>query len=121
MPQSGIMQVERVKYIIWAADVDRALQFYTKVLGAEITSQNHAISELTLCGAIIGVHGGGEGNMTWTGMSFQVPDVVTGAAEVVAGGGVLSREPQDEDGEPPHLAMCMDPEGNQFMLTRKRG
>lgn len=47
------MQVERGKYIIWAADVDRALKFYTKVRGAEITKQNHAISELTLCGAII--------------------------------------------------------------------
>lgn len=115
------MQVERVKYIIWAADVDRALQFYTNVLGAEITRRSEAISEITVCGAIIGIHGGGEGNKTWTGMSFQVADVVSGAAEVVAGGGVLSREPQDEDGEPPHLAMCVDPEGNQFMLTRKRG
>jgi lactoylglutathione lyase len=74
-----------------------------------------------LCGAIIGVHGGGEGKRTWTGMSFQVADVVEGAREVVAAGGQLSREPQDEDGEPPHLAMCVDTEGNDFMLTRKRG
>jgi len=39
----------------------------------------------------------------------------------VAGGGSLSREPQPEGNEPPHLAMCVDPEGNEFMLTRKRG
>ena len=34
------MQVERVKYIIWAADVDRALHFYTNVLGAEVTRKS---------------------------------------------------------------------------------
>ena len=53
-------------------------------------------------------------------MSFQVSDVVRGAAEVKATGGVLKKEPQEKDGEPPHLAMCRDPEGNEFMLTRKR-
>jgi len=28
---------------------------------------------------------------------------------------------EPENGEPPHLAMCADPDGNEFMLTRKRG
>jgi lactoylglutathione lyase len=115
------MKVERVKYIIWAADMSRALAFYRNVLGAEVTRTSEVISEIELCGAIIGIHGGGEGKRTWTGMSFQVADVVEAAREVVAGGGILSREPQDEDGEPPHLAMCVDTEGNDFMLTRKRG
>ncbi|MEM7146934.1 MAG: VOC family protein [Verrucomicrobiota bacterium] len=114
------MNVEQVKYIIWAADTARAVTFYQTVFGAELTKQNDAISELTVCGAIIGIHGGGEGKKTWTGMSFQVADVVAGAKEVVAAGGQLSREPQPENNEPPHLAMCVDPEGNEFMLTRKR-
>jgi hypothetical protein len=26
----------------------------------------------------------------------------------------------DQPGEPPHLALCADPEGNQIMLTRRR-
>jgi predicted enzyme related to lactoylglutathione lyase len=115
------MDVERVKYIIWAADRDRALGFYREVLGATVTKHNEFISEIEVAGATIGIHGGGEGKRTWTGMSFQVPDVVAGAAEVVSGGGQLVREPEPEDGEPPHLAMCIDPEGNEFMLTRKRG
>lgn len=118
---SGCMNVERVKYIIWAADMPRAIAFYRDVLGATVSRTSDVISEIELCGAVIGIHGGGEGKRTWTGMSFQVPDVVDGAREVVAGGGALSREPQEEDGEPPHLAMCVDPEGNEFMLTRKRG
>ena len=115
------MEVERVKYILWAADMDRALNFYRDVFGGEITKRSDVISEVVVRGAVIGIHGGGEGKRTWTGLSFQVPDVVAGAAEVVAAGGQLSREPQPEDDEPPHLAMCIDPEGNDFMLSRKRG
>jgi lactoylglutathione lyase len=40
---------------------------------------------------------------------------------VMAAGGQLLREPlADVDGEPPHVAMCVDTEGNEFMLSRKR-
>jgi predicted enzyme related to lactoylglutathione lyase len=114
------MIVERFKYIIWAADMGRAVKFYTEVFGGKVLKQNDIISEVAICDGIIGVHGGGEGKRTWTGMSFQVPDVVAGAAEIVAAGGALVREPQPEDDEPPHLAMCVDTEGNEFMLSRKR-
>lgn len=117
----AFMNVERVKYVIWAVDMNRALKFYSEVLGAEIIKRSEVISEVSLCGSIIGIHGGGEGGRTWTGMSFQVPDVIAGAAEIVAAGGQITREPQPENGEPPHLAMCVDPEGNEIMLTRKRG
>lgn len=114
------MLVERVKYVIWAADLDRASNFYQLVFGAEVVRSNSHISELEIAGTIIGIHGGGEGKRTWTGISIQVADVVAGAAEVVANGGGLVREPQEEDGEPPHLAMCYDTDGNEFMLIRKR-
>ncbi|MFT5471467.1 MAG: lactoylglutathione lyase [Verrucomicrobiales bacterium] len=112
------MIVERVKYIIWSADMDRAIQFYRTVFGAEVVRQNDAIAELQIGGATIGIHGGGEGKRTWTGMSFQVADVVAGGAEVAEAGGQLLREPKPENDEPPHLAMCADTEGNEFMLTR---
>ena len=115
------MNVERLKYVIWAADMQRAVDFYTKVFGGTVLKRNEIISEVSICGGVIGIHGGGEGKRTWTGMSFQVPDVIAGAAEIVAAGGQLVREPQPEDDEPPHLAMCVDPEGNEIMLTRKRG
>ncbi len=116
------MKVERVKYILWAADMERALRFYRDLFGGEVRKQSEVISEVVVAGAVIGIHGGGEGKRTWTGLSFQIPDVVEGAAALVAAGGQLLREPQpEEDGEPPHLAMCVDPEGNEIMLTRKRG
>ncbi|NJM37954.1 MAG: glyoxalase [Akkermansiaceae bacterium] len=114
------MQVERVKYVIWAADLARATRFYQETFGAEVTRSSSAMTELEIAGAIIGIHGGGEGKRTWTGISIQVADVVTGAAEVIANGGGLVREPAEEDGETPHLAMCFDTDGNEFMLIRKR-
>jgi lactoylglutathione lyase len=115
------MKVERVKYIIWAVDLKRAARFYRNVFGAELVRESDVMCEVVVCGTTIGIHGGGEGGRTWTGLSFQVPDVLEGVQEVVAGGGSLSREPQPEGNEPPHLAMCVDPEGNEIMLTRKRG
>lgn len=114
------MTVEKLKYTIWAADSARASAFYARCFGAEITRQNPHITELTIAGGIIAIHGGGEGKRTWTGLTFQVPDVVSGAAEVIAAGGGCDREPQWENGEPPHLAMCEDTDGNQFMLSRQR-
>ena len=118
--QRGRMIVERLKYVIWAADMDRAVEFYRGVFGGTVLKQNQIISEVAIATGVIGIHGGGEGKRTWTGLSFQVSDVIAGAAEVVAAGGQLLREPQVEDGEPPHLAMCADPDGNEFMLTRRR-
>jgi predicted enzyme related to lactoylglutathione lyase len=115
------MNVERVKYVIWAADWKRAVQFYREVFRAEVVKESEVMSEVSVCGATIGIHSGGEGKRTWTGLSFQVPDVIAGAKQVIAAGGQLTREPQPEGNEPPHLAMCVDPEGNEFMLTRKRG
>ncbi len=115
------MNVERVKYVIWAAEMPRALRFYQEALGAKIIKNSEVISEVQICDAVIGIHGGGEGKRTWTGLSFQVADVIEGAKDVVAAGGELKREPEPENGEPPHLAMCVDSEGNEIMLTRKRG
>jgi predicted enzyme related to lactoylglutathione lyase len=114
------MHIERVKYVIWAADMDRAVRFYRDLCGGRVLKQNSVIAEVEILGSVIGIHSGGEGKRTWTGISFQVPDVVVAAHEVVAAGGTLSREPEPENGEPPHLAMCVDPEGNEFMLFRKR-
>jgi predicted enzyme related to lactoylglutathione lyase len=114
------MNVERVKYVLWAADMDRAVRFYCDLFGGRVLRHSSVIAEVEILGACIGIHSGGEGRRTWTGLSFQVPDVVAGGREVVAAGGQLVREPEPEGGEPPHLAMCVDPEGNEFMLSRKR-
>jgi len=114
------MHVEKLKYTIWAADAERAARFYQTCFGGTIVRQNPHITEIGIASGLIAIHGGGEGGQTWTGLTFQVADVVTGAAEVVAAGGKCEREPLPEDGEPPHLAMCEDTDGNQIMLSRAR-
>ena len=121
LPYTVAMIVERVKYVIWAADMDRAVTFYRTLCGGRLLKQNSVIAEVEILGSVIGIHSGGEGKRTWTGLSFQVPDVLSAGREVVAAGGQLVREPEPENGEPPHLAMCVDPEGNEFMLSRRRG
>ena len=115
------MLVERVKYLIWAKDVDRAVKFYTECFGATIERSNPAVTDLKIADATIGIHSGGDAKGTWTGISIQVSDVVSAADEVRAAGGDITRPiSQDEGDDFPHLAMCVDTDGNQFMLTRKR-
>lgn len=114
------MHVEKLKYTIWAADTARAIEFYTTVFGAEVVRHTQHIIELQIASGIIAIHDGGEGKTTWTGLTFQVADVVAGAEAVQDAGGHCPHEPEPEDGEAPHLAMCVDTEGNQIMLTRSR-
>ncbi|MEM9398572.1 MAG: VOC family protein [Verrucomicrobiota bacterium] len=109
-----------MKITIWAADTARAVRFYQTCFDAQIVRSNPHITELSVAGGFIAIHSDGEGKKTWTGLTLQVADVVVGAKEVVAAGGVCEKEPVPEQGEPPHLAMCEDTEGNQLMLTRAR-
>ena len=54
-----------------------------------VVRQNPHITEIEVAGSLIAIHGGGEGKRTWTGLTFQVADVVVGAAEIVAAGGIV--------------------------------
>ena len=102
-------------------DEEDGLPAQPTVIDGRLLKQNSVIAEVEIAGAVIGIHSGGEGKRTWTGISLQVVDVIVGARAVAAAGGSLAKEPEPENGEPPHLAMCADPDGNEFMLTRKRG
>jgi len=114
------MQVEKLKYIIWAKDKERAIGFYEKVFDAKPIRQSEAMAEVEVAGSLIGIHGGGEGKRTWTGMSFQVGDLFAACDILREAGGIVLRPPQDTPQEPAHLAMCCDTEGNEIMLTRAR-
>jgi predicted enzyme related to lactoylglutathione lyase len=114
------VKVERVKYIIWAKDIDRAVRFYASAFDGEVVRQNDVISEVRIADALIGIHSGGESERTWTGMAFQVGDLFEGCRLVKAHGGRVLREPEDTPEEPAHLAMCADSEGNEIMLTKVR-
>lgn len=114
------MRVEKVKYVLWAADWRRCLRFYQDLFGGVVSVESEVWSEIVIAGATLGIHGGGEGKRTWTGLSFQLDDLREGIVRLVACGGALVREPTDTEEDPLHLAMCVDPDGNEFMMTQRR-
>jgi predicted enzyme related to lactoylglutathione lyase len=114
------MKVEGLKYIIWAKDMARAARFYRGVFDGECVRENEVVTEFRIAGSTVGIHCGGESERTWTGMAFQVADLFEGCALVKAHGGQVLREPVDTPEEPAHLAMCVDSEGNEIMLTKAR-
>ncbi len=114
------MHVLKVKYVLWAADWQRCLYFYRDLFEGKVSFESEVWSEIVVAGATIGIHGGGEGKRTWTGLSFQLDDLREGIARLVENGGALTREPVDTEEDPLHLAMCVDPDGNEFMMTQRR-
>jgi predicted enzyme related to lactoylglutathione lyase len=114
------MKVEKVKYVLWAADWKRCLDFYQNLFGGVRGYESEVWSEIVIAGATIGVHGGGEGKRTWTGLSFQLDDLPEGISRLIECGGTLAAEPNDTPEDPLHLAMCIDTEGNEFMMTQRR-
>lgn len=114
------MQVTKVKYALWAADWRRCLYFYRDLFSGSVAMESEVWSEVVIAGATIGIHGGGEGKRTWTGLTFQVDDLRDGIEKLKSHGGILTSEPVDTPEDPLHLAMCADPDGNEFMMTQKR-
>jgi lactoylglutathione lyase len=114
------VRVEKLKYMIWAKDLSRAVSFYREVFGAEVVHESNVMAELVIAGAMIGIHGGGQGQRTWTGLNFQVDDLLAACDALKVAGGEILRPPVDTPEEPAHLAMCVDPDGNEIMITRQR-
>jgi lactoylglutathione lyase len=114
------VRVEKLKYMIWARDLSRSVTFYRQMFGAEIVHESEVMAELQVAGGILGIHGGGQGQRTWTGLNFQVDDLFAACDALTAAGGELLRPPVDTPEEPAHLAMCADPDGNEIMITRRR-
>ena len=114
------MNVEKVKYVLWAADWKRCLDFYQNLFGGVRGYESEVWSEIVIAGATLGIHGGGEGKRTWTGLSFQLDDLREGIVRLKECGGALTAEPNDTPEDPLHLARCIDPEGNEFMMTQRR-
>ena len=114
------MKVEKVKYVLFAADWQRCLRFYRELLGGVVSFESEVWSEIVIAGATLGIHGGGEGKRTWTGLSFQLDDLREGISRLAECGGSLASELNDTAEDPLHLAMCVDTEGNEFMLTQRR-
>jgi predicted enzyme related to lactoylglutathione lyase len=115
------MRIEKIKFMLMAQDMDRAVAFYRDVIGLEPGYVSPHWSELRFGDAIVALHGGGSGHFHETGLSFQVEDLDAAVAEVTAGGGTIRNPPESRPGEPIRLVELTDPEGNGFMLSQYLG
>ena len=114
------MNIESIKYMLMVQDMDRALSFYTGVIGLEVGYQSDFWSELRLGDAIVALHGGGSADTEETGLIFQVDNIEAAVREIENGGGRVVSRPSDPPGEPIRLARVVDPEGNAFSLDQRK-
>lgn len=112
------MKPELVKFVIYARDMDRAVDFYRDAIGFEESFRSEHWSELRHGDAILGLHGGGDGSRRETGLSIQYAELSEAWHRALSKGGAAVLEPQQRDGEPIRLAILADPEGNEIMMTQ---
>jgi predicted enzyme related to lactoylglutathione lyase len=115
------MKLETVKFMLWAADMDRGVAFYRDVFGLEPKLVTPHWSELAAGDAIVALHGGGTGELNLTGLSLQVDDAEEAVRRAVAAGATVRRPLEDRPRETIRLADLVDPEGNGFSVTARLG
>ena len=114
------MQVQKVKYALWAAGPPPRHQILPGHLRGRPFLRNGSLERThPFADPPSGSTAEGEGKRTWTGLSFQCDDLPAAIELVQKNGGGLVREPEEEDGMI-HLAFCFDTEGNEIMVTQKR-
>ncbi len=77
------------------------MRFYRDVFDAEIVRESEIMAELTIAGGTLGIHSGGEGKRTWTGLAFQIGDLFAACDALRAAGGLVLRPPEDTPEERP--------------------
>lgn len=113
-----MLELERIKFVIWVHDMDRATEFYRNVVGFSLRFQSPGWSELQHGDVILGLHAGATDDVRSTGLSFQVANLDAAISAIVQAGGTLHGPVISEPSEPIRRAELIDPEGNQFMLTQ---
>jgi predicted enzyme related to lactoylglutathione lyase len=115
------MKIEKVKYMIMAQDMDRAVKFYTGAVGLKLAFQTPNWTELNWGDAVVALHGGGDGKPNRTGLSFQVSDINAAVENAKLAGATITMPPEDREGEPIYLANLRDTEGNEIMISQYKG
>lgn len=115
------MKPEKVKFMLMAADMKRAVSFYRDVIGLEPLFVSDFWTEMSFGDAIIALHGGHDGSRNPTGLSFQYEDVLAMAEKIAGAGGKILQSPQQREGEPILLGVYRDAEGNEVFITQYVG
>lgn len=112
------MKPVAVKFVLLAADMNRAVRFYRDALGLEEGFVSDHWSELSFGEAVIGLHAGGDESPRETGLSIQYEDVEAAYDRALAAGAREITRPERREGEPILLSRLEDPEGNEIALTQ---
>ena len=115
------MKPEKVKYMLLAADMKRAVSFYRDVIGLEEIFVSDFWTELRHGDAIVALHGGHDGSPNPTGLSLQYENVLELANRVAEAGATLLQVPTQREGEPILLGIFRDAEGNEVFITQYIG
>ena len=112
---------EKVKFMLLATDMGRAVRFYQMVFGLDQIFVSEFWSELSFGTAIIALHGGHDGSVNPTGLSFQFEDVFDAVERIEKAGGTVLEVPNQREGEPILLGRYRDAEGNEGFITQYVG
>lgn len=112
---------EKVKFMLMAANMSRAVKFYRDVIGLGEIFVSDFWTELSFGDAIIALHGGHDGSKNPTGLSFQFEDVFDAANRIEAAGAKIIDTPVQREGEPILLGRFRDREGNEVYITQYLG
>lgn len=112
------MRPIKVKYMLMAANMRRAVAFYREVLGFEEIHVSDWWSELGFGDAILALHGGHDGSKNPTGLSLEFEDVLAACDDLHAAGAQIIEFPKQREGEPILLGAFQDAEGNQVAITQ---
>lgn len=108
------MDVQQVLCQLMVQEMDRAVDFYTNVIGFRRRSVSPRWSELAFDDFTLALHieDGGGGEQRRTGLSFTVGDLDAACREIEAAGGKLVSPPHETHIEGLRLAIVADGEGN---------
>lgn len=112
------MRPEKVKFMLLASDMARAVRFYRQAFGLDEVFLSPHWSELAYGTSIIAFHSGHDGSPNPTGLSFQFTDVFEAAEGIEKAGGHVLEVPNQREGEPILLGRYRDPEGNECFITQ---
>jgi len=104
-------------FIVYVADMDRALAFYHHAFDGEVNFSSPHWSSLVIAGSNVGLHPRREGDGPQVGLGFDCDDLVTACAAVAAAGGKVVKPPEYRETERINIATVTDTEGNEITLT----
>ena len=112
------MEVQRIMFMAMVKDMERAVGFYTDVIGFRQRSRSPNWSELAFGDFTLALHidVGSGAKRNRTGLSITVTDIESACREIAAAGGEVINPPRKSDFEGLTVALVADPEGNKLEL-----